>query len=235
MKKIALLVCLAFCVQHSFAQDKWFTLYTDSVGLVKDANTVSDLFIADIKKLAPDLKFNPTTILHTTPYLIYYDEREKTANIPLWEQVLPELKGFTYKVAGSEEGGRQMFGLFFNGFYLPHELGHGIQHFLGKSGISGSFDNEYLANTISMLFWKKHGRQKELDSCYAYAKTMYATLPNPVPTGKTIEAYFTENYEAATRDPFVYGYMQFGQFIKIYEDKSLPDFDGFVGKYLSGQ
>lgn len=28
--------------------------------------------------------------------------------------------------------------------------------------------------------------------------------------------------------PYVYGYMQFKQFIEIYEDKNLPDFDTFI-------
>ena len=48
----------------------------------------------------------------------------------------------------------------------------------------------------------------------------------------TIEEYFTKNYFKATEDPYNYGYMQFKQFIEIYEDKSLPDFDSFIKSYL---
>lgn len=83
-----------------------------------------------------------------------------------------------------------------------------------------------------MLWWRKHGRQKELEQCYQYAKKMYAQLPNPVPAGQTVEEYFGKNYEEAAKDPFIYGYMQFGQFIAVYEDKKLPRFDVFVKQFL---
>jgi hypothetical protein len=53
-----------------------------------------------------------------------------------------------------------------------------------------------------------------------------------VPEGQTVEEYFTKNYEQAAKDPFVYGYMQFAQFIKVYEDKTLPDFDTYITNYF---
>ena len=48
----------------------------------------------------------------------------------------------------------------------------------------------------------------------------------------TIEEYFLKNYEKASKDPYTYGYMQFKQFIEIYEDETLPGFNAFVEKYL---
>jgi hypothetical protein len=57
---------------------------------------------------------------------------------------------------------------------------------------------------------------------------MFAKLPNPVPEGISKEDYFTKNYEQAASNPFVYAYMQFGQFITIYEDNSLPSFDVYM-------
>lgn len=48
----------------------------------------------------------------------------------------------------------------------------------------------------------------------------------------TIEEYFLKNYEKASEDPYTYGYMQFKQFIEIYEDETLPGFNAFVEKYL---
>ncbi len=229
MKKSILLsfVCLLLTFSAS-AQRNWFTTYTDSVALVKDANQVSSQFIKDIKKVCPNLKFEVKTILHTTPYLIYF-ERD-TANLPLWVQVIEQQKGFFYEVAGNESEGKKAFGLFFNGFYLPHELGHAFEYFT-KGRIEGSYQSEYFANTIAMLWWKKQKRGKELKECYDYAKKMWAKLPNPVPEGMTIEDYFGKNYEQATQDPYVYGYMQFKQFILIYEDQSLPDFDTFIKQH----
>lgn len=234
MKQIALLISLAIISNLTFAQKKWFTLYTDSIELVKDGNEVSMLFINDIKKIKPNIQFDVKTILHTTPYLIYYDEKakEKTANLPLWEQVIPEQKHFFYDVTGSKTDGKKVFGLFFNGFYLPHELGHAVQA-ITRGTLVGSYKNEYFANTVAILWWKKHGRKKELKSCYEYAKLMWAKLPNPVPAGMTIEEFFLKNYEKASQDPYTYGYMQFKQFIQIYEDKNLPRFDSFIESYLT--
>ena len=137
----------------------------------------------------------------------------------------------TILVAGGEIAGKKVFGLFFNGFYLPHELGHGLQHKV-ESSLSASYKNEYFANTIAYLWFKKQGRKKELKNCYNYAKKIWTKLPNPVPTGMTIEEYFLKNYEKASEDPYTYGYMQFKQFIEIYEDETLPGFNAFVEKYL---
>ena len=63
-------------------------------------------------------------------------------------------------------------------------------------------------------------------------KTVLGQMQRYASEGMTEEEYFTKNYEAASRNPYIYGYMQFRQFIKIYEDKSLPDFDTYIKTYL---
>ena len=227
MKKIILVFIVTFSCLVAQAQNNWFTVYQDSVALVKDATILSDNFKKDVYKFKKDDKFTTTTILNTTPYLIFYDGQNKV-NIPLWSQVLPELKAFTKEVAGSEEEGKRMFGLFFNGFYLIHEYGHAYQETYDSTNSKVSYQNEHLANVIAMLYWRKIGKTEELKQCYELAKKMFAKLPNPVPAGTTKEDYFTYNYEQATQNPFVYAYMQFGQFITIYEDQTLPSFDTFM-------
>ncbi|MEK8180732.1 hypothetical protein WMW71_10315 [Flavobacterium buctense] len=229
--KLQLLFSLLLVSTFVSGQNQWFSTYTDSVALIKESNRLSELFKADIKKLKPELDFKTGVLLNTTPYLIFYGEND-TVNLPLWSQVIPPIKGFTAQVAGSEADGERMFGLFFNGFYLPHELGHALQDYVDKKNANVSFKNEYLANEIAMLWWRKQGKEKELKACYELAKSMYAKLPNPVPEGQTAEEYFTKNYEQAAGDPFVYGYMQFAQFIKVYEDQSLPDFDIYITNYF---
>ncbi len=233
MKPIKLQLLFSLLLASSFVtgQNQWFTTYTDSVALIKESNRLTELFKADIKKLKPELDFKTGVLLNTTPYLIYYGLND-TVNLPLWSQVIPPIKGFTAQVAGSEAEGERMFGLFFNGFYLPHELGHALQYNVDKKNADVSFENEYLANEIAMLWWRKQGKEKELKVCYELAKSMFAKLPNPVPEGQTVEEFFTKNYEQAARDPFVYGYMQFAQFIKVYEDQSLPDFDNYLTNYF---
>ena len=227
MKKIISCSLLLLCLQTVKAQKKWFTIYQDSVALVKEATKISEKFKKDVYNFKKDDKFTTTTILNTTPYLIFFDGKNQV-NIPLWSQVLPELKAFTKEVTGSEEEGKRMFGLFFNGFYLIHEYGHAYQETYDYKNSKVSYQNEHLANTIAMLYWRKIGKKKELKQCYELAKTMFAKLPNPVPDGMTKEEYFTKNYEEATQNPFVYAYMQFGQFIEIYEDQSLPSFNEFM-------
>ncbi len=224
MKKI-IVFSLLLSIQIATAQKKWFTTYSDSIALVKDANAITKTFTKDIKKCNKNVAYNIKTVLHTTPYLIYF--YKDAANIPLWEQVIPEQKQFFYEIAGSEAEGKKFFGLFFNGFYLPHELGHAYEYAV-KGETIGSYKGEYFANTVAILWWKKHHREKELKECYEAAKKMWAKLPNPVPEGSTIEEYFSKNYEEASANPYVYGYMQFKQFIEIYEDKNLPDFDTFI-------
>lgn len=227
------LFLLVFCLitQISFAQKKWFSLYTDTTAEIRDAKAITLKFIKDVKKISPSTKIKVVPILNTTPYLIYYDGKKETVNLPIWTQVIEPQKQFFYKVASGETEGREVFGLFFNGFYLPHELGHALQYAV-KGKFTSPYEDEVFANQIAILWWRKQGRQKELAKCYAYAKKMFASLPNPVPVGETIEEYFGKNYEEASKDPFVYGYMQFSQFIKIYEDQSLPKFDVFIKKII---
>lgn len=227
MKKSLLFASVFLVASFLNAQNNWFTTYQDSVTLVKEATKISQKFKNDVSNFRKDNKFTTTTILNTTPYLIFFDGQNRV-NIPLWSQVLPELKAFTKEVTGSEEEGKRMFGLFFNGFYLIHEYGHAYQETYGPKNNKVSYQNEHLANTIAMLYWKKNGKNKELKQCYELAKRMFAKLPNPVPVGQSKEDYFTKNYEQAAQDPFVYAYMQFGQFIEIYEDKSLPSFDSYM-------
>lgn len=227
MKKIITVFVVVLSCLVAEAQNNWFTVYQDSVALVKDATKLSEQFKKDVYWFKKDDKFTTTTILNTTPYLIFYDGQNRV-NIPLWSQVLPELKAFTKEVTGSEEEGIRMFGLFFNGFYLIHEYGHAYQEIYDFENSKASYQNEYLANTIAMLYWRKIGKNEELKQCYELAKRMFAKLENPVPEGMSKQDYFTKNYEQATQNPFVYAYMQFGQFIEIYEDKTLPNFDDFM-------
>jgi hypothetical protein len=213
------------------AQNRWFTTYSDSAVLQADAKQVADLFIADVNKIKKDIPFNPTVIVNTTPFLGYYSISTNAINLPLWDKVNSKVKDAAYKMAENDDEGKKLFGLFFNGFYLPHELAHAFQHVARKDGLSASYANEYWANTIAMLFWRKHGKQKQLDECYNIAKAVLARLPNPLPPGKTVEQFFNENYKQASLNPSIYGFVQLGQFVKIYEDKSLPDFDTFISGY----
>lgn len=233
LQKILLSLSCVLLLQTAFAQKKWFSFYTDSAALVKKGTSISQQFMKDVRALKPDLAMQPKVILHTTPYLIYYDLKEQRVNLPLWNQMPKELVSFFTEMAGTEQKGRQMFALFFNGFYLPHELGHGFQHLVAKAKLG--YEGEYFANTVAVLWWRKHHQKKQLKQCYELAKNIMTKLTNPVPAGQTMQQYYSENYEKASENPYVYGYMQFGQLVQIYKDKSLPDFDTFIQNYLKVQ
>ncbi len=177
------------------------------MAFVKDANATSDKVSANVKKIKSDFHLKGEVILDTSPDLVYYGF-DGDIHLSLWDQVLPEIKEFFNTVTGNELEASRFFGLLFYGFFLPHELGHALQE-MRDGKLTQSYDGEYDANTIAMLWWRKHGRQKELGECYILAKKSLKKLPNPVPEGKTIEDFFTESYVMALQDPRIYPYVQF--------------------------
>lgn len=230
-KKYFILLTVLLFAKTIFAQNLWFKLYEDSTALIQDAESIKNRFVKDINSIRPELNFSLKTLIKTTPMLIYYDE--KTAHVPLWSQLPKQMHNWFYAMGGNEVDGKKIFSLFFNGFYLPHELAHGFEDILGK--LNRSYKNEYFANTAAILWMRKHGYDRELKECYDLAQRIMAKTPNPVPDGQTVEHYFTENYNEIllNGDPSVYGFMQFSQFIEIYEDKSLSDFDTYITLYLN--
>lgn len=230
MNKLILLLGLALA-PTVHAQKRLYTVYTDSALWVNDADAFIRTFVRDVQQIKPGLVLDARAVLNTQPALIFYNNQDHTVNLPLWRQVIEPQKQFFYKLAGSEAEGKKVFGHLFNGFYLPHELGHALQHAAGKEPDNG-YDKEYFANTIAVLYWRKLGKQKELDASYRYARKYLRQLTNPVPAGMDEKVYLTTHYAELTLDPYQYGYFEFSQLIRIYEDKTLPDFDTYVKRFL---
>ncbi len=230
MKKTTLAFILLFSFLQTNAQNTWFSLYTDSLSLVSDAGKIVNEITVQIKKANPFVQFKQNkAIKNTTPYLIFIDLETNTVNLPFWTEVITPQKNFFAEVAGGEKEGKEVFGLFFNGFYLAHELGHSFSFSAGKK-FDNAYDSEYDANIIGMLFWKQK-ENKYLQKCYDYAKKMLTTLKNPVPAGENYKKYITQHYEELSADPYKYGYIQFSQFVEIYENKTLTDFETFIKNY----
>lgn len=181
-----------------------------------------------IQSANPEIKMpENVAVKNTTPYLIYIDST--TVNLPMWEEVIPPQKKFFEEIAVNGNG-KEVFGLFFNGFYIAHELGHSISASTGKK-FDNAFDSEYDANIIAILYWRATEQNKNLAKCYSYAKQMLKALKNPVPENENPKEYMTQHYSKLASDPYQYGYIQFSQFVEIYEDKSLPDFDTYIKNY----
>ncbi len=231
MKKLFIVIILLSGLGAN-SQKNFFRVYYDSASLVQDANHIITSFSAHLNTISPVFTSQPKAILNTKPFLIFYSPKSNLVNLPIWNQVMPQQKEFFYKLGGNEKKGKEIFGLFFNGFYLPHELGHAIQNAANKRE-SNLYLNEYFANTIAILYWRKENRLKELRQCYKYAKLMVSQLPNPAPDGEDPVKYFNEHYQELGADPYKYGYYQFAQFVEIYENRELKDFDGFIKEYLA--
>lgn len=230
MKNLAFFL-FVFLSLHTRAQSRWFSTYSDSIALKADAEKIVSQFTQSVKTANPSIRLEDWKVIkNTTPYLIYFDMETKTANLSLWPEVIPQQKDFFTEVAGGEKQGKEVFGLFFNGFYLVHELGHGLAESAEKK-FGNAFDSEYDANMIAIAYWRSAGQKKELKKCYAYAKKMLTHLKNPVPTGENHKDYLTEHYDEISADPYKYGYIQFSQFIAIYENKKLPGFKTLMKNY----
>lgn len=215
----------------TFGQKALFYSYADSSSLVNDANDIVDDFTKKVNSINSVFTSKPVAILNTKPFLIFYSPKLNTVNLPIWEQVIPDQKKFFQSLTGNEKDGKEMFGLFFNGFYLSHELGHALQTAANIKN-SNLYQNEYFANTVAILYWRKVKRTDELKQCYAYAKRIISQLPNPTPEGEDPIKYFNEHYNELGADPYKYGYYQFAQFVKIYEDKTLKNFDMFIKEFF---
>lgn len=229
MKKILVFWLLVVASHAALAQNQWFSRYTDSAKMVSDASEIANQFSKQVKKLDPSFLIDIKVVENTSPYLIF--NKDNIVNLPFWKKVIPPQKAFFAEVAGGEKEGEEVFGLFFNGFYLAHEMGHIVYNAMGKK-YSDAYASEYDANTLSILYWRKAGKTKELENCYRYAKKMLSTLKNPVPKNENYKTYITSNYNKLAADPYKYGYIQFSQFVEIYEDKALPDFDVFIKREL---
>jgi len=233
----ALLLVAVLLPFSLFSQAPFFKVYTDSAQLVNDGKSITADFMQRVKKVDAGLAIEPKAILNTSPYLIYWDDSLQTANLPIWHQVIPDQQQFFIQLNGGNEAeGKRMFGLFFNGFYLPHELSHAIEWYLvfhvKKRKAQNYYFSEYFANTLAIHYWREKGRTRELEQCYQFAKKMTAQLPNPVPAGEDKINYFNNNYGKLSSNPFTYGYYQFAQFVEIYEKKTDEGFDGFLKEFL---
>ena len=169
MKKLIFSIAFFLSSNAVLSQENFFRVYSDSISLVHDANQIISQFTKDVNSINPIFATQTKAILNTKPYLIFYSPNSNQVNLPIWHQVIPAQKKFFYELGGDEEKGKEMFGLFFNGYFLAHEMGHALQKAANKKE-SDLYQNEYFANSIAILYWKKENRTKELLSCYNYAK-----------------------------------------------------------------
>lgn len=235
MKKIYLTISLIFFCRLSFAQNNSFSIYNDSLKLKKDNDAIIADFESSVKKIDSPFSFKGLkTVVENNSSTGYYAPKANVISLPWWETMPQIFKDFGTNVTGSKEKGEQLSKLYYYGFFLPHEIGHGLQFITGKR-LDNDYDNEYEANVIALLYWREKGKKKELKQCYKIAKQVLQNLPNPIPKGEDPKTYFTKHYEVFAQDPNKYGYIMFYQIVTAFEDKSLPNFDTYVKGILDRQ
>lgn len=223
-------VLLFFLWNPLSAQNPFFEVFTDSTALKEKSIELIEDFQGMLNKMDAEFDLKKPKVAYGA-WGPFYLQQQNTIYLPVWSISPREFQDFCVDVAANEAEGEKMFGLFFNGFYVAHEVAHAFQYAANKLP-ENEYDKEYIANMIAVLYWKAKGKQKELDACYRYGQKAMAKLKNPIPEGEDVKEYFTEHYWEMAQDPYKYGYIQFSQFIEVYENELLPDFKTYVTQIL---
>lgn len=131
-----------------------------------------------------------------------------------------------------EDGTKEKFDFYFHWYNIPHEFGHCILDFYGRS--VGKVREEMLANRFAVAYWKSAGYSKELAELKEMLESILETFPDPVPEGRSFEEYFTEIWGSDELIKVsVYGYLQFkGVLIAMEEGESLEEW--LAGEGIDG-
>ena len=233
MKTYLSLIVLILIYNTSFAQNQWFETYEDTISLNKASEKLTMDFEKKISKIDNSISLNnPKTRFNGMGP--FFNPANNTLNLPIWDLAPEMFRAFCNTVMENEKDGKELFGLFFNGFYVPHELGHALQHAADKN-FDNKYNTEYSANIIAMLYWKSKGKTTQLKKCYQYATKALRNIPNPVPEGENEEIYFTNHYQELAKDPMKYSYFQFRQYIIAYNESEKLNFDTYIKSYLNSK
>lgn len=231
MKNTLVLVISMIC-SFAIAQNNYFEIYNDSTKLKNQNDALIREMEKQIQTTNPYFNFKGlTTEIPNTFMPGQYRSKTNKIYLNTWQVGGPPMEAFLADVAGSNEKGNTMAALYFYGFFLPHEVGHALQHHTQKEP-ENNYDGEYEANELAITYWRSKGKQKELQQCYEMAKIVLAKLKNPIPKNEDVKTYVTAHYYEMLKDPYQYAYIQFSQIVTIFEDKSLPTFDVYIQKYF---
>jgi hypothetical protein len=240
--KVAILFSLfsVTCILNSTAQsgstdqEVLFKLYVDSASLARDGAPIVADFNNRVNRVRPELAFDVGFLVYTTPAMVYYAPKSKNVVTSLYHQLPEEHKAFFNSYSDNEEDAKQFFSVFFNGFYIAHELGHGLVAAYGLSDMKTMYYEEFEVNMIAMNYWSSVGKTAGLEKCYQFAKAFLTKVPDPVPDDVEDRiAWFNEHYAELGPQPEKYAYFQFSQFVDIYENHDRVHIDKYLEIYIS--
>ncbi len=226
-------IALIFAYNIFFTQNQWFEVYGDTLSLNKASEELTKNFQKEISKVDSSIYLNdPKSV--SNPMGPFLNLQNNTINLPIWHLAPEMFQGFCISIAGSKKDGKQLFGLFFNGFYVPHELGHALQ-FAADKRYDNEYYNEYNANIIGLLYWKNKGRTAEFKKCYQYASKALEKILNPITDGEDVKVYFTEHHQEFGEDLVKYAHVQFSQYVKSYNEIEKLNFESHLENYLNSK
>ena len=216
-----------------YAQDKLFSLFTDSASLVRIAKPMVADFNKRVNAIRPQLDFKVGFVVKTTPGMVYYDPKSKNVVTSLYHELPVEHKTFFVTYSDNEAEAKKFFAGFFNGFYIAHELGHGLVAAYALHDPKAMYREELEVNVIAMNYWHSVGKSAELEQCYRFAKAFLKKVPDPVPNDEENRiTWFNENYWELGVQPEKYGYFQLSQFVDIYENYERVPIDKYLEIYI---
>lgn len=164
----------------------------------------------------------PTIVLDNPPSYGEYEDEKNVLHIAVWSALSPEQQARFTRLAGllgSGKTGEEVFDDGVHRWVFVHELGHWWQACQRNTG-ENHYSVEYGANRIAAAYW----RVKDpvfMERTEKKMTTVIATMPQPVPTGQSLENYFNENYEKLGPTP-AYIWFQYSMVLKVQSENPLP-------------
>jgi hypothetical protein len=166
----------------------------------------------------------PTILVEDVPSFGQYDEKTNTIRTSEWTLLNPHEKAFIThlsRAGATEPEIRATFERIAHGWIFIHELGHWWQACRNVSS-NNAYQVEYGADRISLAYWREID-PSIVDTMIPICRGVLANVPNPVPVGEDVEAYFNKHYQELGPSP-AYPWFQSRMNVAAYDEKPVPTF-----------
>ena len=183
---------------------------------------IRNRFVAAVHACGVTPKFEPAVRILSEPAVIAYRGKTQTLVIGRWETLPPPIKGFLNQWAAYDmpgKSGEALFDQLFNGFLVGHELGHWVGDQSGRLDTIDFYEAEIEANQFAIAFAALDPATARLRATTVGQFSYLRALPDPVPPGQDVRAYFNAHYwTMSTQDPVAYNWYQ-GRFMQEAWDR----------------
>jgi hypothetical protein len=167
----------------------------------------------------------PTILVEDVPSFGQYDDKTNVIRTSDWTLLNPQEKAFISRLAhpgATDAEIRTTFERIAHGWVNIHELGHWWQACRSAISNSNPYQMEYGADRISLAYWREVD-PSIVDTMIPLCRSVLANIPNPVPAGEDVEAYFNKHYEELGPSS-AYPWFQSRMNVAAYDEKPAPTF-----------